>query len=288
MHRGIRFGGTAQDRWGCGQVSSLPSNDIDPLPLLLLPGTLCDEAVFAPLLQRLAAMPGRRLLPLVATLAGGADIGAVAHRLLAEAPPRFALLGFSLGGMVALQIAALAPDRVLGLALIGSNARAAPDDQHDERRREAQAGADNLADHVRRTLWPRYVAADNIADPDLTAVIVGMAARGGADDLMRQTEMALSRPDSLARLKEMPMPALVLGGLQDVVCTPDMQREMAEALPDAALALIPGAGHFVLIEQPGAVAQSVAGWLDRIGPPGGYLPAAAQAKLAAESGEPPL
>ena len=231
------------------------------LPLVLLPGTLCDERVFAPLLERLGDRPA-----IVGDIGGTDDMAAVADRILAVAPPRFALLGFSLGGIVALEIAARAPDRVAGLALVDSTARPVPGELHDERRAAARDAAKaGVGRHAGETLWKSYVGAARQDDEALRRLIVAMAEAGGARTLALQTELGLARADSRPRLPAFAGPALVLGGEEDALCTPDMQREMAGLLPDASLVLIPGAGHFALLETPDAVASAVAAWLDRVG-----------------------
>ena len=235
-----------------------------PPPLLMLPGTLCDGAVFKPLVEGLETLsPGSRRF-LIETLAGGDTVEAVAARILADAPARFALLGFSLGGIVALAIAAAAPERVVGLALIDSNARDVPMQDRAGRRAEALQGAADLERHVGQTLWPRYVGQGARHNEDLKRTIVDMALRGGPAALMTQTDIGLSRPDSRQRLAALGMPALVLAGEEDALCAPQMQREIAERLPSAALELIPDAGHFALLEQSAATARHVASWLDRV------------------------
>ena len=120
---------------------------IERVPLLLLPGTLCDSRVFAPLLDRLSDR-----VAVVKVLAGETDVRSMATRILADAPPRFALLGFSLGGIVALEMAALAPERVVGLALIASNARDVRPEFHADRRREAAEAAVDLDHYIREVM----------------------------------------------------------------------------------------------------------------------------------------
>ena len=219
------------------------------LPLVLLPGTLCDERLFAPLLERLAGRSAETL-PLT-----GDTIEGAARAVLAAAPPRFALLGFSLGGIVALQIALSATERVAGLALVDSNARA----------RAAAAGdaAGSPADAIARH-WPRYVGAARRDDHTLRDTLMAMAVSVGPERHRQQERLVRDRLDRRDRLADLAMPALVVAGAEDALCPPAMQHEMADRLPDAALALIEGAGHFAPLERPDPVAAHVAEWLARV------------------------
>lgn len=229
------------------------------VPLVLLPGTLCDARVFEPMLGLLPDRATRVMISAEET-----DTRSAAKRILADAAARFALAGFSLGGIIALEMAALAPERIAGLALIDSNARPVATELHAERRREAMLGANDLDRYVREIMWTRYVGADRVDDRALQDLIAAMAVEGGARMLANQVEVNLSRSDSRPRLGRVTQPTLVLAGSEDALCLPEMQSEMAELLPAATLAMMPGAGHFALLEQPAAVAMHVGAWLRRV------------------------
>jgi pimeloyl-ACP methyl ester carboxylesterase/predicted ester cyclase len=231
---------------------------VDAVPLLLLPGTLCDARVFAPLIERLT---GRAFTH--GDMYGETDMGHLADRLLRDAPHRFAIIGFSLGGIAALEIAARAPDRVQGLALLDANGRDVPTALHAGRRAISAQAASHAALIV-DTLWPSYVAPARAGDEALRALIVDMAEHAPHGAAVAQTELALSRIDSRPRLSALTMPALVLAGAEDAVSPPEIQRELADGLPDVTLALIPDAGHFALLEAPDACADAVRAWLQRV------------------------
>ena len=240
------------------------SNDRYAAPaVILLPGTLCDDRAMAPLIARLAGRDIRIVLS-----AGAQTAAAVAARFLAEAPAQFVLIGFSLGGMVALEIAAQAPSRVLGLVLIGSNARPDKPGAAEARRAQvAEARARGVSAMLLDTFWPRYVGAASRADAALQRVILAMAEAQGVDVFAQQVEMVISRADSRPLLPTLNMPLLVLAGSEDALCPPMLQEEMVAAAPDAKLAIIPNAGHFVLLEAPGHTTQIVLAWLDRLTTP---------------------
>lgn len=223
------------------------------LPLLLLPGTLCDASVFAPMLP--ARHPS-----IAADLTGHEDIGDAAEAVLAEAPPRFIALGFSLGGIVALEMAARAPERIAAMVLIATTPRDVPVDQHGARRAQAADGVDP-GTLVGETLWARYVHPDRTGDAALRDQIIAMARACPPGTARRQTELALSRADQRPRLATLQMPVLILAGEGDVVAPAATQDELAAGLRRVRIERIPGAGHFVLLEKPQACAQALSSWL---------------------------
>jgi pimeloyl-ACP methyl ester carboxylesterase len=227
------------------------------VPVLLLPGTLCDARIFEPLAKTFAGHAIRDI-----SISDAASTTAIAHRILADAPPVFALVGFSLGGIVALEIAAVAPDRVAGLALIATTARADLA-ENAALRREAVVDARNrgLAAHFVDHVWPKSTAPANREDAILQAKGIAMAEAVGIEVFAQQAEIAIARADGRPRLPALKMPTLVLCGDADSICPPDRHSEIAEAIPGADLVVIPGAGHFVLLESPAAVAPHLARWL---------------------------
>ena len=164
------------------------------LPLVLLPGTLCDERVFAPLISALGAQfPS--LSARVTMTPHHATMRSAAEHVLATAPERFALLGFSLGGILALEIAVIAPERVLGLALLNVNPAPAPPLTHAGRRAAVfEAQAIGHAEYVRRHLWPSYVASVLQRNTDLQDLIASMAQDLNNAAFRSQTEAALTAP----------------------------------------------------------------------------------------------
>ena len=203
-------------------------------PLLLLPGTLCDARLFAPVLERMG------LRATVPPLAGASSAAAMAQLILAAAPRHFSLAGFSLGAIVALEIIAQAPERVERLALIGSNPGVLP----------PAARASRAVLERTQFLAPQ--------DPLL---LHEMAIGTPPGAYRQQTAMTLSRVDSRPRLPRIAVPTLVLCGEADRTCPPAMSREIAAAIPQARLAIIAGAGHYVTLDRPDAVATELAAWL---------------------------
>lgn len=229
----------------------------DPVPVLFLPGTLCDARVFAAFSGALCA--GRAIH---ADLTNDVSVADAAARILATAPERFIAVGFSLGAIVALELAAQAPHRIAAMALVAGNAHAVPAADHAPRR-SAVAGIDP-GRLVSETLWPRYVHPSRLQDDCLRALIAAMAKACPAGTAERQTELALSRADSRPRLGRLAMPVLILSGADDVIAPPELQAEMADSFPQAQWTQVNGAGHFLLLEQAAACSAAFSTWLAQI------------------------
>lgn len=242
------------------EQSQSERNDLQ-LPLLLLPGTLCDERVFAALLQRLPEIETRVIVT------HATSVQQAAESVLSQAPDRFAVLGFSLGGMVALQIAAQAPERIRGLALVSTSPLPVPVDRHAARREAVdRAGLMPMDAFVRSHLWPDYVGRGSQLEDDESnlTLLQSMATSFGPLVFRSQTEMALHRPDFRPMLRHVHCPTLVIAGSDDRLCPPDAQHVLHRGLKGSTLHMIDGAGHLALLQRPDEIAQAVAAWLHTV------------------------
>jgi pimeloyl-ACP methyl ester carboxylesterase len=226
------------------------------LPLLLLPGTLCDARLFAPLLEAIGPYPHQ-----VADMTGARSTPELAARILSAAPERFALLGFSLGGIVALEMAAQAPGRIDRLALVDTTPRPDPHPNAAARRSAvARARALGMVSYIEDG-WARSVAATHLARADIKGILIAMAEDLGPDALADQSEVAIVRHDSRPRLGAIIVPTLILAGADEQVCPIAAHEELAHGIPGSNLILIPNAGHFALLEKPADLAPHIRQWL---------------------------
>jgi pimeloyl-ACP methyl ester carboxylesterase/predicted ester cyclase len=239
----------------------IPALEMDgavTVPLLLLPGTVCDARLFEPMLARLGVP-----IATVVDMSGEAATPDLAARILRDAPERFSLLGFSLGGIVALEMIAQAPERIVRLALIDTTSRPDPEANASVRRAAVAKARERGMDGYVDDSWSRLVAPENVLNRELQAVISAMARDAGADVLASQSEVAIHRADSRQRLSAISVPTLILAGEAEQVCPLVAHQEMAEAIPGAQYFTIPKAGHFAPLENPAAVARHVRDWLGR-------------------------
>ena len=233
------------------------NDDHAPAPLALLPGLLCDREIWKRQIERFE--PGREVV--VPDLTGATTVAALATSTLAQLPPRFDLVGFSMGGYVAMQVAFAAPERVASLALVDTTAR--PDlPAASERRRELVklAYRQGVA-AAAREMVPALIAEHRRQDPAVVGPWVAMAERIGVEDFGNQQAAIIARPDARSGLREIDCPALVVYGELDVIAPPEDQEEMARLIPGAGLQVIPDCGHLSLLEEPERVDEILTEWL---------------------------
>lgn len=226
-------------------------------PLILLPGLLCDGALWQHQSQALADIAQVS----VADLTSQETIGAMASQVLAEAPEQFALAGLSMGGYVALEIIRQAPERVARLALVDTNARADSPQQSADRWALIGLARSGEFKGVTRRLLPLLVHRERVNDEPLANAIFAMAERVGRDAFIRQQRAIMGRPDSRRDLGLIHCPTVVLCGRQDLLTPLAMATEMAEKIPRAVLVAIEECGHLAALEQPQAVSAVLRYWL---------------------------
>ena len=227
-------------------------------PLVLVPGMMCDGRLYGP---QIAAFSGRRPVHL-APISEHDSVEALAADILAAAPQRFALLGLSMGGIVAMEVLRQAPARVERLALLDSNPRAELDEVKLRRGPQMEAVRQGrLAEVMTDQMIPLYPHVGTEA-PELEALALDMALALGAEVFLRQSTALMTRPSQLETLAAYPGKALVLVGESDRLCPLDRHTQMADLLRDATLEVIAGAGHLTTLEQPEATNTALARWLD--------------------------
>jgi pimeloyl-ACP methyl ester carboxylesterase len=225
-------------------------------PVYALPGLLDDERLW----QHQAAC----LAPLhpffTANLTEHDSIASLASAALSRAPSeRFALAGLSMGGYVALEIMRQAPERVIALALLDTNAR--PDSQQAiEFRKSLMVQANTDFNAVVDSITPRLVHPAHLGDEALVNVIRDMAHSVGADAFMRQQKAIMGRIDSRPFLPAIRCQTLVLCGREDALTPVELHEEMAAAIPNAHLVVIEQCGHMSALEQPQQVAEALQLW----------------------------
>jgi pimeloyl-ACP methyl ester carboxylesterase len=227
------------------------------LPIVLVPGLNCSARLFAhqiPHLWRLAAVT-------IANHTRGDTVEEIASQILARAPPRFTLAGFSFGGYIAFEIIRRAPERVARLALLDTGARADTPEQIERRReRIAMVQAGRFAESL-DLQFPVVVHPSHRHDETLRRLYHDMATECGAEALVRHLRASISRPDSRGDLARIQCPTIVVVGDSDQLTPQTLAEEMATGIVGAQLFVVPHCGHLSPLERPEAVTQALLGLL---------------------------
>jgi pimeloyl-ACP methyl ester carboxylesterase len=229
----------------------------ESLPTVLIPGLLASARMYADQIP-----PLWRTGPVtVADHTRDDSMAAIARRVLATAPQRFALIGLSMGGYVAFEILRQAPERIARLALLDTSARAdAPEQTAMRRAQMALASQGRLAELVEQQ-FPRLVHRARRTDAALREVFDLMAEEVGAAAFIRQQTAILGRSDSRPTLGSIRCPTLVLVGDGDEVTPPERAAEIAAGIAGAHLVTVPHSGHMSTLEQPQEVTRALLAWL---------------------------
>jgi pimeloyl-ACP methyl ester carboxylesterase len=187
-------------------------------------------------------------------------VAGIARQILAAAPPRFALVGYSMGGYLSFEILRQAPERVARLALLDTTARTDTPESIDNRRRRIALAEGGKFGLVIEQSFANSVHRDNAGNSDLYSIHRAMAGANGAPVYVRQQQAIIARPDSRALLPAIEVPTLIVVGEADEITPPDAAREMHEAIAGSTLAVVPRAGHLALLEQPTLVNAALADW----------------------------
>ncbi|MCK8681844.1 alpha/beta fold hydrolase [Pseudomonas umsongensis] len=230
--------------------------------LVLLPGMVCDEAVFAPQLAHLDGMADI----LVPRYGDSCTFEDMARMVLNQAPARFAMVGHSMGGRVALEVYRLAPKRVDRLCLISTEHRP---------RRDGVAGEEETRGRLRlleiaraegmRAMgmaWlPVLLSKRNQQDTDLVESILSMVERHTPDQLEAQIWAGHSRPNSTSMLGQISCPVLLIAGEDDILRPAKILQDTASLIVNSLMETITGCGHMPTLEQPEKVNRLLQEWM---------------------------
>ncbi|KQN02184.1 hypothetical protein ASE82_13150 [Sphingomonas sp. Leaf230] len=208
---------------------------------MLLPAMGCDGQLWARQIVDLAAVAQVDF----GDLSQDDTLSEMAARVLASAPPRFAVAGVSLGGYVAMEMVRQAPDRIERIALFGTRA--------------------SMEVRPRTVVGQGLLATAPHADPRLTAIVAGpaqaMAERVGQTVFERQQRALLARPDISEAIAAIHVPTLVAVGDRDLICTPDDARALSARIEGSRFHMLRSCGHLAPMERPGEVTALLRQWL---------------------------
>ncbi len=202
--------------------------------------------------------------PEIGNTLGHDSITSMAEEALALAAGPILPIGLSMGGYVAMEMARLAPDRLVGLGLFNTAHKA-----DDAARREQRLAAIKMAqsEHFRgvtRHLLKSFLSAAAMEDESLVGRVIAMADAVGRENFVRQQYAILKRQDQSDTLRGLDVPVLVVGGSLDTLTPPERLEEIAALTPTSQLLILEGVGHLSTLEAPQAVTDALNGFIAHI------------------------
>lgn len=229
-------------------------------PLVLLPGMMCDARLFH---YQIAALSGT--VPILTAPSGTQHtMAAQAEEVLSYAPPRFALAGLSMGGILAMEILRQAPDRVLALALMDTNPLAEQDEVKARRAPQIETvRTGGLRQVMAEAMIPNYLSPST-PPGHLPELCMDMALHLGPKVFINQSLALRDRVDQTETLRAFKGPALVLCGRDDIPCPLSRHELMHELMPQSEFEIVDNAGHLPTLERPRKTTAALTRWLEKI------------------------
>ncbi len=214
---------------------------------------MCDERVWA---RQCSDLRDRTSEIMIGDLARSSSIEGMARDILADAPERFALVGLSMGGIVALEMWRQAPARISHLALFDTNVAPEEPERRSRRQGEIEKAFDGgLREMMIEEFKPNYLGARSRTDAALLKIILDMALDLGVAVFERQSLALKDRPDSRPTLGTITCPSIVVCGREDALCPPHDHEVIADGIPQAKLTILDDCGHMTPLERPHATSQ---------------------------------
>ncbi len=227
------------------------------IPLVLIPGLLCTEALWRHQIESLSDIAEIW----VPDTTRHNTIAQTAKEILAAAPAEFALAGLSMGGYISFEIIRQEPRRVSRLALLDTNARADLPEQARTRRIGMQQVEQGEFRGVTDQLIPNLIHPARLEDKELVDTVKGMARGVGKEAYLRQQTAIISRPDNRPLLPTITCPTLVVVGREDALTPPKVAKEIADGVSGSELIVIETCGHLSTLEKPEEVSGHMRRWL---------------------------
>lgn len=229
------------------------------IPLVFVPGMMCDARLFMP---QIVSLSNRHPIT-IAPITRDSKIEAMAAALLAAAPRRFALVGADMGGMVAMEVLRQAPDRLDRICLIGTTPLPeTPVEAADREPMIISAKAGNFQQVLDEALTSDALAPGS-ARIGILGQLKSMALDLGPDVFERQCRALQRRKDQQATLRKAKVPVHLVCGAHDALTPVRRHETMADLIPHANLTVLQDAGHVPTLETPEAMAGVLSSWLEQ-------------------------
>lgn len=230
------------------------------MQILLIPGLMNDAWVWRHQVGRLS-----RIAPVtIACNDRDASLAEMAARILAGSNGPLAVAGHSMGGRIALETFRLAPERIVGLALLNTGVHGFREAERAGRERLVALGRAEGMQPVADSWMPQMLGRAQRGDRELVSGIAEMLCRCPPDIFAVQQAAMMARADLTPLLGAIRVPTLVATGAEDGWASPAQHEEIAAAIPGAVLRIVADAGHMMPVEDPDAVTALLVEWAESV------------------------
>jgi pimeloyl-ACP methyl ester carboxylesterase len=223
--------------------------------LVFVPAFGCDAALYSPQIDALSEVANLQFI-----VPKSDRYDKMVDELLTQVDGDFAILGTSMGGRLALEVALAAPDRVEALCVIGAGAGAVADPVAGQKRsaRIRDGERDQVIEEMSRMVaheeGPRGIATRK--------AFVEMGQRMDVAQLARQSDALFKRVDRWEQVASIACPTLCLWGCYDKFSPAADGARLAEAVQDGSYVELPECGHFPTLEYPDESNDAILTWLE--------------------------
>jgi pimeloyl-ACP methyl ester carboxylesterase len=225
--------------------------------LVMIPAFGCDANLYAPQVKALGP-----LVQIQSIIGTGASFDQMIADVLQHAPKSFAILGTSMGGRLALEVALAAPDRVEALCIIGAGAGPVADQAAGLRRSARIRGGER--DKVIAEMGDMIAHLPGPRGPVTRQAFIDMGLAFDVEQLARQSDALAHRVDRWDELEDLECLTLCLWGAHDAFSPAADGQRLAEAVQMGSYVELPDCGHFPTLEYPDESTEAIALWLEDI------------------------
>jgi len=226
------------------------------MDIVLIPGALATSTFWFHQEQHFQRKIGVHHVPDLS----GACISRMAEQMIPSLPNKFSLVGFSLGGYIALELMRHIPHQIEKLILINSGARPISEKGITERERSVELIKKGQFDFLIRLIFKNSVHDKN-KHAKILPHLQDMAHVVGAERYINQLTAVLNKPDHSELLKKIQCPTLLIASREDKIMPTECSEHMAKHIKDSTLVYLENCGHVAPLEQPDMINRMMSSWL---------------------------
>ena len=226
-------------------------------PLVFIPGMMCDSRLFQPQISEFS----KQYLVCITPVIYSDSIEKISFEILRQLPPKFTLIGLSMGGILAMEIIKKAPERVMKIVLMDTNFKSETSETKSKRIPQIKLVNEGKLEAVMKKQILQNYLVKNKKNQKILELCLKMAKELGKEIFINQSKALAARKNYKEILKKIKVPSLIICGRYDRLCPIEVHREMESLIKYSTLEIIPDAAHLPTLEQPSYLNKILKEWL---------------------------